>query len=410
MIAADPARRRQWRSPDSGGIKRDITMYSSRVLVGLSLMLVNLAGAVAEGAEPPPRTAGGQGLVVPEKLLDTANIYYVMPGEDAQLVITSDALLQRTVLTCRRIVGFVATPFEGDGDGSPIISAALRIPVMSLRSGSRATNELIRGAALLDAEAHSEITFVLDALRDPVQGEGHTAGGAGISGTAVGTLGFQGRDVHVEAPVEIEFLPFSKRTMFARYPGDLLTVRASFELSLDELGVKPPGPTMTDTLATKLRFDLFLVANTVTLEKSLDPAVSTEQLLKHLAFLTQLRDFNDPKAYELGRKLMAEFRDDAAALNRLANDVMNEDDIESRDLGFAEKCARRANELTEEKNAAFLDTLAEVFARQGDLSAAITWQKKAVESAAELPPPAAAGIRAKLERYEGQTAAASAAP
>jgi len=374
---------------------------AARLTRGLALAGAALLPVAAVAGDVPPRTAGGQALAVPDALLDSANVYHVTPGEDAQLVITSDALLQRNVLTCRRVVGYIATPFEGEENQPPILGAALRIPVRSLVSGSRSTDDTVHGAAFLNAAEHAEITFLLESLRDPTPRPGRTNGGAAIAGTAVGKLGFLGRTLPIEAPVELEFCPFSRRTMFGRYPGDLLTLRASFELSLETLGIKRPSPAMNDTLADTLRFDLFLLANTVTMEKSLDPDVPTTQLVKHLAFLTRLRDFKDPEAYDVGRKLAAEFNDDARALNRLAHDVMNEDGIDHRDLAFAEQCARRANEVSKHENAALLDTLAEVCYRKGDLAAAVEWQKKAVERLGDdLPPPTAAGIRANLEKYE----------
>ena len=91
--------------------------------------------------------------------------------------------------------------------------------------------------------------------------------------------------------------------------------------------------------------------------------------------------------------------DNANALNTIAWRIADSADVKNRDFKVALKAAKRANELTDEKNAANLDTLARVYYETGKLKKAIMWQRKAVEA---LPDdsPMAEGILEALKKYE----------
>jgi thiol-disulfide isomerase/thioredoxin len=69
--------------------------------------------------------------------------------------------------------------------------------------------------------------------------------------------------------------------------------------------------------------------------------------------------------------------DNAMLLNALSWGIAGQENLPGT-LDTALKAAKRAVELTEEKDAAILDTLARVHFEQGNLDEAITWQKKAV--------------------------------
>ena len=58
---------------------------------------------------------------------------------------------------------------------------------------------------------------------------------------------------------------------------------------------------------------------------------------------------------------------------------------------------KRAAELTENKEAAILDTVARIYSEQGDLKTAIDWQKKAVDTIGNGQ--GAADIKATLKGY-----------
>src|ERR1043165_10245575 len=84
--------------------------------------LTGLSCGVAQGADVPPRSDAGQTLVAPKADLDRGDIYHIYGGEDAQVVVTSDAQLQRIVATSRRTVGYFVAPFDRGPNHPPIVS------------------------------------------------------------------------------------------------------------------------------------------------------------------------------------------------------------------------------------------------------------------------------------------------
>jgi len=96
--------------------------------------------------------------------------------------------------------------------------------------------------------------------------------------------------------------------------------------------------------------------------------------------------------------------DNANSLNAIAWRIADNADVKNRDFKVALKAAKRANELTDEKNAANLDTLARVYYETGKLKKAIKWQRKAVEAipaeGVMQPIGIADGIRDALKKYE----------
>ena len=85
-------------------------------------------------------------------------------------------------------------------------------------------------------------------------------------------------------------------------------------------------------------------------------------------------------------------------LNQLAWFTVDQQGVKNRDLDFAMKAAKRANELTDGEDAAILDTIARIYHDQGKLDDAIAWQKKAVKAADGTP--FAEQISKVLEEYE----------
>ena len=88
--------------------------------------------------------------------------------------------------------------------------------------------------------------------------------------------------------------------------------------------------------------------------------------------------------------------------NAVAWFVVDDPGVETRDLDFAFKLAKRGCELTEHEDAAILDTLARVYYEMGDLKNAIATQKKAVKVADDGP--MGESIREVLEKYKAEAA------
>jgi thiol-disulfide isomerase/thioredoxin len=121
--------------------------------------------------------------------------------------------------------------------------------------------------------------------------------------------------------------------------------------------------------------------------------------LKGLLFRTLLRESDEPgRTYDFGRAIMRGHWDDPQTLNMIAWTTVDDKKVKKRDLEFALEAALQANTLTEEKNAAILDTVARVYFERGDLKKAIKWQRTAIEQAGESP--MADELKETLEKYE----------
>jgi thiol-disulfide isomerase/thioredoxin len=109
----------------------------------------------------------------------------------------------------------------------------------------------------------------------------------------------------------------------------------------------------------------------------------------------EMKDYD--RAYRYADEIIESSWENPMMLNQLAWFIADEDGLEQRDFNRAMKAARRANELTEGKDAAILDTVARVYFETGDIDRAIIYQRKAVKFAEG---PMAESLQEALERYE----------
>ncbi len=203
-----------------------------RAVVVLSVLIT--CSALVRAADIPPRTEAGQTLVVPAAQLDAGDVYYVLPGEDTQIACTSDALLQRSVATCNRVVGYVVVPFEAAAD-QPLIGGAFRLPVASLTTGAEAYDKLLRGKAMLNAAEFPEITALLlgvSGAERTLEEKAHTQYKLRLRVQ----LQVKGKTVEQNAAAQLDVLPFTWRVM-NRNVGEMLTLRTHLELKLADLGL-----------------------------------------------------------------------------------------------------------------------------------------------------------------------------
>lgn len=364
----------------------------------LSLVICSCVQWAAHADDVPPRTESCQTLVVPEAQLDLGDVYHVSPGEDAQLVCLSDAPLQRLAIVNRRIVGYVVVPFDRTDKDPPIVAGALRIPAAAFDTGLAPIDDVLRADPVLDAAGHPEITCVLTAVKSfEREGQGTPVR---FRMRAAGKLTIKGKTLEKEIDAAIAFRPFTWQTM-GRYPGELLTLRATFDLTLEELGLERPGPPWAERLADTLRCELFLLCNTVPPDKTLDPAAPQKELTQRLRVVALLRDLDRPReAYAEARDFLRDNADKPHALNRLALDLVSGDGLRSRGLDLAAEAAESAVQLTGKADAAVLDTLAQVQFARGNVAEAASLLTQALERADSLPPPLAQELRNRLKRYE----------
>jgi len=125
---------------------------------------------------------------------------------------------------------------------------------------------------------------------------------------------------------------------------------------------------------------------------------------RYQKFMMLLAGANRPEAaYACGEKLLEKAWSDQGLLNQVAWTVVDDKAVQTRNLKFALKAALRANELSESKDAAILDTLARVYFEQGELLLAVKWQGQAAAAAEDDA--LGAGIRATLSKYKQALAA-----
>jgi hypothetical protein len=349
----------------------------------------------------PPRAPGGQTLAVPDEQLDLGDVYHVSPGVGTQLTWTADAPLTHVVATCNRVVGYFVAPFDLGEGKPPLLAGAIRIPVASLRTGIGEIDRQFHGESALNAAEYPEITLELSSVSDwkLVDGEGAKQS---YTLNATCRLTVKDKTLELELPLRVTLAPFTWQTMPLGM-GDALVLRTEFDVKRGDLPIQPPPRSTPDFLPESNHLELFLVCNTMSPERNLDPNIAHDIYRKQLRFITLLRDFHDAeKGYEFGRTFMKEIWDDAAALNRLALATLDEEVLETRDLAFVFKAAQRANDLTKSKDAELLSTLASVYYEKGELATALKWARQAVENLGDAAPPLATQVRETLQRYESQ--------
>ncbi|HSR67251.1 MAG TPA: YceI family protein [Acidobacteriota bacterium] len=367
----------------------------------ISLLSATLALAQGESSsDVPERTFAGQTLEVRDQDLDLGEVFYVWPGEDAQLAMISSAPEQQVVLTSNRIVGYAIVPFEREEAASPLAAASFRMPVVQLTSGIDGVDQLLHGPMLLDAASHPEVGLQVVSFSDVSkveQSDSQTV----FRGTMTMEVQAKGGSRRFTFPAQVSLRPFL--TMAPRNPvvGDRLVIEGQFEVTPEDLGLTFADPRMqarmSPRIAETLGVRLYLMLGNVDPEKPGNPVDDPRVIHSRIRLDTLLRDLRDaPKAYAYARGLMKESWDDAETLNHIANSIATAE-IQPRDLGLALKAASRAVELSEEKNPAYLDTLAEVYFLGADYAQAVQWQEKA---AALAQGRMAAPLQSKLARYK----------
>jgi polyisoprenoid-binding protein YceI len=131
-------------------------------------------------------------------------------------------------------------------------TGTISIPVASLRTGNTTRDGHLQSADWLDAGKHPNITFAITSVR--LDGEGALVNGAsGRKGTVTGTLTIKGTAKTVSAPIEVSYLAASEKLKKAYIKGDVVRVKARFDVTLADYGVKAPdhiaGVKVADTVA-----------------------------------------------------------------------------------------------------------------------------------------------------------------
>ncbi len=321
-----------------------VTFRGNAAVVTFAILLLT-AGIAA--AEVPPRTAVGQTLAVPDGDFERGQIFYILPGQDTQVVLISTARLQRTILTTSRAVGYIVATFDPEDSARPIISGALRLPAAALSSDSPAIDAQLLSDSYLDVAAHPEIIFELTGTGAAQKLTDDDKDVFPYRLKLSGKLTARGVSREIEMTAEVRFL-LTNFSTFPRAVGDLLTVAGSFEIEPADFGWEMP-PAAAGLIASSLEVDVFLLGSTRSPENNLDPNLNVERWLAEQRYLTLARDFADSEAAaSAGGELLTRYRDDAGALHSLARLILEEPGLRNRDLALVSRLVKRARELDTE--------------------------------------------------------------
>ena len=112
------------------------------------------------------------------------------------------------------------------------LEGEVKISTASLKSGIDLRDEHIRSADWLNAEEYPEITFKIKDVTNLKEIDGSK-----IKVTVMGELTVHGVTRYIELEVALTYLEESEMTKM-RLPGDLLGVRAKFNIKLSDFGVQ----------------------------------------------------------------------------------------------------------------------------------------------------------------------------
>jgi len=112
------------------------------------------------------------------------------------------------------------------------LEGEVKISTASLKSGIDLRDEHIRSADWLNAEEYPEITFKIKDVTNLKEIDG-----SNIKVTVMGELTVHGVTRYIELEVALTYLEESEMTKM-RLPGDLLGVRAKFNIKLSDFGVQ----------------------------------------------------------------------------------------------------------------------------------------------------------------------------
>ena len=112
------------------------------------------------------------------------------------------------------------------------LKGEVKISTASLKSGIDLRDEHIRSTDWLNAEDYPEITFSIKDVKNVKEIDG-----SNIKVTVIGEFSVRGVTKEVISEVELTYLEESEFTKM-RLPGDLLGVRAKFNIKLSDFGVQ----------------------------------------------------------------------------------------------------------------------------------------------------------------------------
>jgi polyisoprenoid-binding protein YceI len=161
-----------------------------------------------------------------------------------QISIFSESTLEDFTVVCNEVTG----KWRFNPQDVEQIAGEFTIKVADLRTGIALRDQHLRGPEWLDAAKYPDIVITIQRAEN-VSKTGPNA----VSAVLVGTCSLHGATRDVRIPVKLAYLDQSPQTM-ARTKGDLIRLRAEFELKLSDYKIY--GPPGSDTIGLKVADDL----------------------------------------------------------------------------------------------------------------------------------------------------------
>ncbi len=236
--------------------------------IGVLLPLV-FAGAPAFGQANPCNPCGGKKAANPcnpsatkslkEPALNPCHakhgqvFYATDPMGRNNVTFNSEAPLEDITGTTNEIHGYLVFDPRNPRNG---LRGNMVVPVADLTTGIPLRDEHMRSADWLNADTYPTITFLIERT-DGVREVRRTDLAATYDVTLVGTFELRGQSREITVPARLTYLRESEQTK-QKLPGDLLGVRANFQVPLRDYGItggsmgQVGGSKLSDTIGVEV--------------------------------------------------------------------------------------------------------------------------------------------------------------
>lgn len=157
-----------------------------------------------------------------------------------QVTFFSESTLEDFTGVCNQVAG----QCELDPAHVEAFRGRFSLKVEDMTTGIALRDEHMRGPQWLDAEKHAQIVIEIEKAEDVKKTAADT-----VSLTLVGACALHGKKQAVRIPATLRYLDETPETM-RRVKGDLIRIRAAWELKLSDFGVT--GPPGSDVIGLKV--------------------------------------------------------------------------------------------------------------------------------------------------------------
>lgn len=152
----------------------------------------------------------------------------------------------------------VSGSFFLDTENLEAVVGTISVPVKSMKSGISKRDGHMYSSTWLDADKYPTITYQVTSLKNVTKSSSN--GKHVVNATAVGTFTLHGKSVPLTSQITLTFLPESSETK-KRASGNLVLVNATFDVALDDYGIKGKEGVVGSSVGSVIRITTSLYAN-----------------------------------------------------------------------------------------------------------------------------------------------------